>query len=29
MEEPYQYVFEFSDKIIIIENGKVISEKEK
>ena len=29
MEEPYQYVFEFSDKIITIENGKVVSEKEK
>ena len=29
VEELYQYIFEFSDKIVTIENGKVVSEKDK
>lgn len=28
-ENPYQYIFEFSDKIVTIENGKVINEEDK
>ena len=29
VEELYQYIFEFSDKIVTIENGKVVSENDK
>ena len=28
-ENPYQYIFEFSDKIVTIENGKVVNEEDK